>query len=139
MDVAWQMVYWSNFLFAIILKKFYQAYWMSGHFTTKLKVIDAIKRLLIQLVIGMVVGVAVLAVGYYYLGDNLIKIAMIGIILLGNLYGMVLLVLLLAYGVAFVPLSIWKKTNTELRLYNALLGTQESWQEFRDARLEYLK
>lgn len=86
-----------------------------------------------------VLGSALIGVGYHYYGETLIKVAMTVLILLGNIYGMCVLVLLLAYGIAFVPVAIWKLANTEMRLYTYLIEAQDTWFEFRDARLEYMK
>lgn len=92
------------------------------------------------MVVMGVLGAVLIGVGYAYLGqDTLVKVTMISLILLGNIYGMCVLVLLLAYGIAFVPVSLWKMTNTEMRLYTCMLEAQDNWQEFRDARLEYMK
>lgn len=58
---------------------------------------------------------------------------------MSNVYGMCVLVLLLAYGLAFVPITLWKATDTERKLYDHLFEAQQVWQEFRDARLDYMK
>lgn len=49
-----------------------------------------------------------------------------------------MLILLLAYGLAFLPVRIWKKTNKEAVMYEHLLGAQSCYDDYRDARLEYL-
>ena len=86
-----------------------------------------------------VLGLVGIGVGYYYLRESLVELTMVCLILLGNIYGMCVLVLLLAYGIAFIPVSIYKHANTEMRLYNLLLEAQSDWSEFRDARLDYMK
>lgn len=52
---------------------------------------------------------------------------------------MCILVLLLAYGFAFLPVKTWKKANTEAIMYEHLLSAQSCYEEYRDARLEYLQ
>lgn len=138
-NVAWQVVYWSNFLFGTVLKKVYVKYWMSGHFTLTNRAKHVCRQLSIELVVMCSVGCIAIGVGYYYLRESLIEIVQISLILLGNIYGMCVLVLLLAYGVAFIPVSLYKQANLEQRLYNMLLEAQSDWQEFRDARLDYMK
>jgi hypothetical protein len=91
------------------------------------------------MLVVLTVGSVLIGVAYYYLGDSLEHIATVVLILAGNVYGMCVLVVLLAYGIAFVPITVWKKTNYDARLYEELLAAQEVWFEFRDARLEYIK
>jgi sulfite exporter TauE/SafE len=94
---------------------------------------------MLQILLGASFGLVSIGIAYYFLRESLVSIAMTIVILLGTVYGMSVLVLLLAYGIAFVPVTIWKWTDRDSRLYNRLLIAQEVWYEFRDARLEYIK
>ena len=139
MNVAWQIVYWSNFLFGTLLKTFYSKYWLSGHFSVGSKTKHALKQLAILIIIGVPVLVILLGLGYYLFRDRLTVLLSTILILLGNIQGMCILVLLLAYGLAFLPIMTWKRTNVEAVMYEHLLGAQSCYEEYRDARLEYLQ
>ena len=100
-----------------IFKTIYRKYWLSGHFTIRQRAKATCKTLLIQMLVVLIIGSVLIGVAYYYLGDSLVHIAGIVVILAGNVYGMCVLVVLLAYGIAFVPITVWKKTNYDARLY----------------------
>jgi len=75
-----------------------------------------------QIIILSIVGGIFIGAGYYFIGEkNFMKSTSICLILLGNIYGLCVLVLLLAYGIAFIPATTWKLTNIDMRLYNQLL------------------
>ena len=139
MNVVWQVVYWSNFLFGTLLKTFFSKYWLSGHFSVGSKSKHALKQLVMLIIIGVPVLVILLGLGYYLLGDRLTVLLSTILILIGNIQGMCILVLLLAYGLAFLPVKTWKRTNIEGVMYEHLLGAQSCYEEYRDARLEYLQ
>jgi len=80
---------------------------MSGHFTLTNRAKHVCRLLSIEFVVMCSVGCIAIGVGYYYLQESLIEIVQISLILLGNIYGMCVLVLLLAYGVVFIPVSLY--------------------------------
>jgi hypothetical protein len=90
------------------------------------------------IIIGVPALVILIGLGYYFLRDRLEVLLSTILILLGNIQGMCILVLLLAYGLAFLPIKTWKRTNIEAIMYEHLLGAQSCYEEYRDARLEYL-
>ena len=45
----------------------------------------------------------------------------------------------MSYGIAFLPIFIWKKGKRESLLYDHLLSATDANQELKEARLEYLK
>ena len=114
MDIWWQLVYWLNFTFAMVLKRFYVKYWISGHFTWKLKAKDALRRLAIQAILAILLISLVLGFSWYYMGSSVLQKGSVALILLNCIWGMLCLVLLLAYGVAKLPITLWEKSNTEL-------------------------
>ncbi len=125
-------------MFGTVLKTFYSKYWLSGHFSVGSKSKHALKELALLIIIGVPVLVILLGLGYYFLRDRLAVLLSTILILLSNIQGMCILVLLLAYGLAFLPIKTWKKANTEASMYEFLLGAQGCYEEYRDARLEYL-
>jgi fatty acid desaturase len=122
MNILWQVVYWCNFLFGTVLKTFFSKYWLSGHFGVGSKSKHAFKQLAIQIIIGVPVLLLLLGLGYYFLREQLQTLLSTILILLVNIQGMCILVLLLAYGLAFLPVKTWKRTNTEAIMYEHLLG-----------------
>lgn len=52
-------------------------------------------------------------IGYYYLRDKFVAIAEVSLLLLSNIYAMCILVVLMSYGIAFLPIFIWKKGRRE--------------------------
>jgi len=45
----------------------------------------------------------------------------------------------MSYGIAFLPIFIWKKGKRESLLYDHLLSANEASMELKQARLEYMK
>jgi len=139
MNICWQVVYWSNFTFGTVLKTFYSKYWLSGHFSVGSKSKHACKQLTTLILIGVPVLLILIGLGYYFLRAQFTTLLSTILILLSNIQGMCILVLLLAYGLAFLPVKTWKQTNTEAVMYEHLLGAQTCYNEYRDSRLEYLQ
>jgi hypothetical protein len=121
MNGAWLFIYWANFTFGTVLKPFFQNYWLSGHFSRSSKAKFACKKLLLKVTILLVVTGALCGAGYYYLQGEFFEKAMIVLLLLSNIYGMCVLVLLVSYGLAFVPVHYWRIQDYEGKLYRLLL------------------
>ena len=122
MNICWQVVYWSNFLFGTVLKTFFSEYWLSGHFSISSKSKHVLSKLAFKILIGIPVLLILLGLGYYFLRAQFKVLLSTTIILLVNIQGMCILVLLLAYGLAFLPVKTWKLTNTESLMYDYLIG-----------------
>ena len=122
MNICWQVVYWSNFLFGTVLKTFFSEYWLSGYFSISSKSKHVLSKLALKILIGIPVLLILLGLGYYFLRAQFKVLLSTTIILLVNIQGMCILVLLLAYGLAFLPVKTWKLTNTESLMYDYLTG-----------------
>lgn len=117
MDVLWQVIYWGNLIQGSFVTKFYQQYWVSGHFSVASRIKATLKRLLMLIVVGSVLLVLLVCLAFYYYKDfmkeKFMGVAMTTILIISNVYGTLLLVVLLSYGLAFLPFSVWKRSNND--------------------------
>ena len=64
-------------------------------------------------------------VAYYltkdYVQENFLKLCKTAILILSNTYGTLVLVILLSYGIAFLPFSLWKRSSNSVTVYTSLL------------------
>lgn len=116
MDILWQVVYWGNLIQGSFVTKFYQKYWVSGHFSVASRVKATLKQLLILLIAGLIFLAAIAAVVYYLYKDffeneSFTEYSKAAILVMSNAYGTILLVILLSYGLAFLPFSVWKRSS----------------------------
>lgn len=63
----------------------------------------------------------------------------ITILVASNVYGTVVLVVLLSYGLAFLPFSIWKRANNSQLVLENLSVAETTYAESKDARIEFMK
>ncbi len=107
----WNVVYWSVIVFGTVFNTFLQRYWRTGHFSIISKVIIAVRNwIIIAVVLGAIAGVGILAI-YLWLKDKGINYGKAMILLMGNIYGVFVLVLLLGYGLFNLPLTIFQRSN----------------------------
>lgn len=139
MDILWGVVYWGNLLQGSFVTKFYQKYWVSGHFSIASKVKATLRQLLILMVVGLVFMGALAGIAYYltkdYVQENFLELSKTAILICSNTYGTMVLVVLLSYGIAFLPFSLWKRSNNSQIVYESLLQADSVSQENKDARL----
>ena len=123
MRVIWRFVYWGNLIQGSFVTKFYQRYWVSGHFSMGSKVKATCKNLMIRMIAGLVFLSLIGVLGYYMIKDEenskeqFQEYAKMSMLLMSNIYGTVVLVILLSYGLAFMPFSIWKRSNNSQLVY----------------------
>ena len=111
MNILWFGVYWGNLFFGSFVVKFYQYYWMSGHFSVSSKVKFALKRLLLLLIIGLCCLSGLVALCIWLYKERFIETCYTAILIMSNAYGTLLLVILLSYGLIFSPFAIWKSSS----------------------------
>ena len=96
----------------------------------------------------MIAGLLFLAVlaiaGYYLVRDYLddtsfTEMSKTTILVLSNVYGTLVLVILLSYGLAFLPFSIWKRSNNNQMVLETLMTAERVSQESKDARIGFMK
>lgn len=108
MHTLWSVVYWGTVITGSILMQFYKIFWASGRFSMKSKIKFAIKTLVIKIVVGAIVLAAsgYLLVKFY--GESVIGTVQATVLIISNVYGMSLLVTLLAHGLIKLPIFVWK-------------------------------
>ena len=116
MDVLWSVVYWGNLLQGSFVTKFFQHYWVSGHFSVASRVKATLRKLLIMIIGGLLFCAVLAIAGYFLVRDYLedtsfTEVAKTTILVLTNVYGTLVLVILLSYGLAFLPFSVWKRSS----------------------------
>ena len=73
MDVLWMIVYWGNFLQGSLVTKFYQTYWVSGHFSVASRVKATLRQFLIQIIVASIIVVVLAALAFFFMKDFLQK------------------------------------------------------------------
>jgi hypothetical protein len=115
MDILWGVIYWGNLIQGSFVTKFYQKFWVSGHFSIASRVKASLKQLLILMIAGLLFMGILALVAYYlmreYLHENFLEMCKTAILILSNTYGTLVLVILLSYGIAFLPFSLWKRSS----------------------------
>ena len=137
MYTLWFMVYWGTIMSGTILMKFYMTYWQSGRFSVGSKIKFALKSLLIRILILIIlIGVLYFIVKEVY-DEGVFESAMATILILSNVYGMLLLVLLLSHSLIKLPIFLWKYTDNGYNLINALSRADRVRKAYRQSLIEY--
>jgi hypothetical protein len=137
MDRLWAGIYWGSFILGSFVIPFFQAYWTAGHFSFCSRLKFATKQMLKKTLIGLAIFVFFCILGFWLLKARFIDKFKTSVLLMSNIYGTLLLVLLLSYGMTFLPYSIWLKTNTESVLFESLAEADEIYKNYRDARVDF--
>ena len=137
MFALWFLVYWGTIFFGSVLMKFYKIYWQSGRFTIRSKLIFVCKKLIILILLGSLVlggiGFAIMKFG----GEGAKETVQASVLILSNIYGMMVLVLLLAHGLIKMPIYLWKYSDNSYNLINSLSRADRVRKSYRTALIEY--
>ena len=139
MDPCWATVFWTSFFLGCFVIPFMQQYWMAGHFSRKSRAKYACWELFKRGFIVLVLFGILLWAGVQFLKTPFFLTAEVSVLLMSNLYGMIVLVLLMSYGITFLPFMLWQKMDAKSLLYKALADADEIYRSYRDARLDYHK
>ena len=94
------------------MTKFFQKYWVSGHFSVASRTKAVLRQLLIVIVAGLVIVAVGASLVYFLLSEvhheKIMEYSKVAILVMSNMYGTLVLVILLSYGLAFLPFQIWK-------------------------------
>ena len=89
----------------------------------------------------ILVGAVVLgALGFFvmkYFGETAAETVQASVLILSNIYGMVVLVTLLAHGLIKMPIFLWKYSDSSYNLINALSRADRVRRSYRTALIEY--
>ena len=69
--------------------------------------------------------------------NNSINMNQATILILGNVYNMIFLVVLLAYGLFYLPLFLWKYADNQYQLYTTLETAHDVRRAYRDAQIDF--
>lgn len=137
MNTSWTVVYWSSFLLGSLVIPFFQHYWTAGHFSFGSRFKFALVKLFWQTVLYLVSFLVLVIIGSFVMKKNFFVTMNDSILLTCNIYGMVVLVLLLSYGLAFLPYQLWHKIDSKSVLYETLAEADDIYKAYRDARVDF--
>ena len=121
-NYSWRIVYWVTFFLAWIICPVAQEYHVAGHFTFRSRLWEAIKsNIKAYLIIGAIILIAGTGIAIAHGLTPAFVLAAV------NLYGMLLIVIMMGYGLVEVPMSIWRAADPVRALES---------QEFRAASVE---
>lgn len=86
---------------------------------------------------ALIIFLLMVMLGCYLLKQGFMQIAIDSSLLMSNLYGLVVLTLLLSYGLAFLPYSLWHRIDSKSVLYEVLAEADEIYKAYRDARVDF--
>jgi hypothetical protein len=107
MYALWFGVYWGTMVSGSVLMTPYKLYWASGRFSIRSKVVFVLKNLLIKIILGLVVLAAVGFALIKFYGETILGTVQPTALILSNVYGMAVLVSLLAHGLFKLPIFVW--------------------------------
>mmetsp|Transcript_31702 Transcript_31702/g.48555 ORF Transcript_31702/g.48555 Transcript_31702/m.48555 type:complete len:168 (+) Transcript_31702:597-1100(+) len=89
-------------------------------------------------ILALVTVVALAGSGLlYFYGSNMLAQAYASLLILSNLYGMIVLVLLLAHGLIKLPIVLWKHTDNRYNLLNSLSKADQVRRAYRTSLMDY--
>jgi len=114
--LPWHILFWSTFLLAWFILPLTREMLLSGHFETKKRLKDGLRKMLKgQLILLTVVIIFIIALAIHLNSLNVIPV----LITLGNTYGLLIVSLLLGYGLVALPRSLWRQAKPEVELRRA--------------------
>ena len=139
MNILWFLVYWGNFIFGSFVVKFYQYYWMSGHFSVSSKIKFAMSKLLLLLIAGLSCLAGLVALCLWLTGERFAETCYTAILIMSNAYGTLVLIVLLSYGLIFLPFAIWKASSKQKLVFKNLIQADQTYEMCRDARHDFMR
>lgn len=116
---VWRLIYWATFLLAWVVLPVVQEYEEAGEFSARTRLVRSLRNNLLFYAVVLAVGagglVYLLLRGGFTFG-SMLTYAMAA----GNLFGLLVLVVLLAHGIPELPKSCWRQRSLELKLRAAL-------------------
>lgn len=110
--ISWIFLYWSIYANSWLILPIMSNYYSSGEFSFVAKVKDSIyQEIKFYIVFCIALGGFLI---YLYI-INALTLASVPevLVLLSNLWGLVLIILLLGHGLISIPISLWKQGNLE--------------------------
>jgi len=130
---VFSMIYWISFFVTWTIIPFQQMVYLSGYFTTRDRAVDSLKAngkfYLVASVLYVILLIYLAALKSLSAGS--IPGLAIG---LANLWGLLLSILLLGYGLVEVPRKIWRLSDFEIRMDFLLYKIASVNEQLADAR-----
>jgi len=115
-SLPWHILFWSTFLLAWFILPLVREMLLSGHFETKRRLKDGMRKMLLgQLILLTVVFIFIIALAIHLRSIKVITV----LVTLGNTYGLLIVSLLLGYGLVALPRSLWRQAKPEVELRRA--------------------
>ena len=108
MRIAWNLTYFGNIIFGTFLNKFFQKYWRSGHFSLCGKIKYALKLLFIMILALIILLILSSVAIYFVFGMTGLHGAKAALLVMSNVFGVVIMVILLSYGLFALPVVIFR-------------------------------
>jgi len=102
----WETVYWVTFLMSWVVTAVTQEYHASGHFTFRSRLWDSIR---VNVKTYLIIGIILLVLGAILMFTRGLTVAFF--MAAANFYGMSLIVIMMGYGIAEIPLSMWRSAD----------------------------
>jgi len=119
--LPWHILFWSTFVLAWFILPLVREMLLSGHFTTRKRLKDGMRKMLTgQLILLLFVVIFIIAMAIYLHSIHVKPV----LITLGNTYGLLIVSLLLGYGLVALPRSLWRQAEpaAELRRAQIMAG-----------------
>jgi len=144
LSMIWNAIYWTTYIMCWAIIPVMQSYVLAGHFHFHERLIRALKEnLLLYAVMGIAGGILG---GWFLIKNELGKDEAIGIAMaIANVYGLVLVILLLGYGLTEIPRKLWRKGDKAVnqRFYQykvfTLLEEYEKAKSELEATMRHIK
>eukprot|EP01125_Pyxidicula_operculata_P009229 TRINITY_DN3051_c0_g1_i2.p1 TRINITY_DN3051_c0_g1~~TRINITY_DN3051_c0_g1_i2.p1 ORF type:complete len:592 (+),score=104.90 TRINITY_DN3051_c0_g1_i2:15-1790(+) len=114
LEIIWNIIYWTTYVCTWVVYPILQSYVMSGEFTMRGKLKEAIKQNLIFYGISALVCVIIFIV-LCIVTQGWAKAWEVAIFA-SNLWGFLVLFLLLGYGIVYIPRTLWREANRTVTL-----------------------
>lgn len=135
LERMWWVVYWVTAVLTYVLIPVVQEYVAAGEFTRRARLRTAIVVNLVFYAVIAVLAAGGLVYVLFFAGMKLAELIPIGITA-ANTYGLVLVVLLIGYGSAEVPRSLWQASNAAGELRRQEFAAPEVEATVFDARTQ---
>uniref|UniRef100_A0A6B2KZM8 Uncharacterized protein n=1 Tax=Arcella intermedia TaxID=1963864 RepID=A0A6B2KZM8_9EUKA len=128
----WLFVYWTTYIATWLVYPLMQSYALSAEFTTFSKIKASIKENLIFYAIaaGLCVIVFVVLMALHQLNSGLMVVTTAA-----NLWGILILIAFLGYGLVDVPRSQWRRANKQVTLKYCKFTLADYWDDVENSKL----
>eukprot|EP00760_Papus_ankaliazontas_P012943 PhM_4_TR15620/c1_g1_i1/m.66302 len=139
MSSLWMSVFWITQVLSWVVLPLIQEYVASGEFTPKRKLLHSLKlNTRLYLVLGSISGTLIAYVSFV---KGLTSVSQLEALVLAaaNAFGLVLIILFLAYGMATIPKRLWRRGDVGSTLEFLYWQCPSLHDDLENARFEYVE